>query len=408
MRYNVNREEGTRKMANHHACVIAGGQCKFGVREASFIDLVQEAAKSCLDDLHGLKPGHIDGLIHASTYVGRNSCQVNSAPVVAERIGIKPTSICTRIDVLCAGGSTGILLAKGLVESGMAEVVIVVGSEKLYTPEYWQIQYGEIAAADHDWDGPQGISPPALWFAMQAKDHMRHYGTTREQLAAVSVANYGYGINNPKGQFQKELTETDVLEAREIAFPLGLFDCCPLTDGAAAIIVASEERARDLSDRPLVYLRGGAQVTMNSVTANWPGEHLGDWPHMRLAAQKAFERSKLTPEDIDVAQVHDCFSISQIIEVEELGFCNKGEGGPFVASGETGLSGKIPINTDGGLLSCGHPLGATGIRQGIEIMKQLQGRAANQVKDAQFGLTHNLSGVNVEHTIVTYGREPRN
>ncbi len=393
-------------MGHSHACVIAGGQCKFGVREASYIDLVQEAAKACLDDLPGLKPGHIDGLIYASTYVGRNSCQVNPAPVVAERIGVKPTSICTRIDVLCAGGSTGILLAQGLVESGMAEVVIVVGSEKLYTPEYWQIQYGEIAAADHDWDGPQGISPPALWFAMQAKDHMRHYGTTREQLAAVSVANYAYGFNNPKGQFQKELSEDDVLQAREIAFPLGLFDCCPLTDGATAIIVASEERARDLSDRPLVYLRGGAQVSMNSVTANWPGEHLGDWPHMRRAAQKAFERARLSPGDIDVAQVHDCFSISQIIEVEELGFCKKGEGGPFVASGETGLGGTIPINTDGGLLSCGHPLGATGIRQGIEIMKQLQGRALNQVKDAQFGLTHNLSGVNVEHTIVTYGREP--
>ena len=394
-------------MGQNNACVIAGGQCKFGVREASYIDLVQEAAKACLDDLPGLKPGHIDGLIYASTYVGRNSCQVNPAPVVAERIGVKTTSICTRLDVLCAGGSTGILLAQGLVESGMAEVVIVVGSEKLYTPEYWQIQYGEIAASDHDWDGPQGIGPPPLWFAMQAKDHMRHYGTTREKLAAVSVANYKYGINNPKGQFQKELTTEEVLEAREIAFPLGLFDCCPLTDGATAIIVASEERARDLSDRPLVYLRGGAQVTMNSVTANWPGEHLGDWPHMRLAAQKAFSRSKLSPGDIDVAQVHDCFSISQIIEVEELGFCEKGEGGPFVASGETNIDGSIPINTDGGLLSCGHPLGATGIRQGTEIMKQLQGRAANQVKDAQFGLTHNLSGVNVEHTIVTYGREPR-
>ena len=128
---------------------------------------------------------------------------------------------------------------------------------------------------------------------------------------------------------------------------------------------------------------------------------------MKLASEKAFERAKLSPEDIDVAQVHDCFSISQIIELEELGFCEKGEGGPFMASGQTNLDGKVPVNTDGGLLSCGHPLGATGIRQGIEIFKQLQGRAANQVKGARFGLTHNLSGVNVEHTIVTYGREPK-
>jgi acetyl-CoA C-acetyltransferase len=241
---------------------------------------------------------------------------------------------------------------------------------------------------------------------MMAKDHMKHYGTTRDQMASVSVTNYLYGMSNPKGHFQKELTVSEVLDAKEIAAPLGLYDCCPLTDGAAAIIVASEDRAKDLSDRPLVYLRGGAQVSLHSVTANWPGEHLGDWPHLRLAAKKAFERAKLSLQDMDVAQVHDCFSISQIIEVEELGFCRKGEGGPFVASGETTLKGSIPINTDGGLLSCGHPIGATGIRQGIEILKQLQRRAANQVKDAEFGFTHNLSGGNVEHTIVTYGRQP--
>ena len=168
-------------MSRVNACVIAGGQCKFGVREASYIDMVQEAAKACLDDLPYLKPKNIDGLLFASTYVGRNSCQVNPAPVVAERVGLKPTSICTRVDVLCAGGSSGILLAQGLVQSGMAEVVMVLGSEKLYTPERWQIQYGEIAASDHDWDAPQGIGPPPLWFAMQAKDHMKHYGTTREQ-----------------------------------------------------------------------------------------------------------------------------------------------------------------------------------------------------------------------------------
>lgn len=161
-----------------------------------------------------------------------------------------------------------------------------------------------------------------------------------------------------------------------------------------------------MSDLPLVYLRGGAQVSMHSVTANWPGKHLGDWPHLRHAGEKAFQKSKLTPEEINVAQVHDCFSISQIIELEELGFCPKGEGGPFMQDGQTHVTGKIPVNTDGGLLSAGHPFGGTGIRQGVEIVKQLQGRATNQVKDAAFGLTHNLSGANVEHTIVVYGNEP--
>ncbi|MCF8039237.1 MAG: thiolase family protein [Desulfohalobiaceae bacterium] len=393
-------------MTKRFACAVGGGQCKWGVREASYLDMAQEAAKACLTDIPGLKHTDIDGLLFSSTFVGRRSTQVNTAPVIAERIGVKPTSICARVDVLCAGGSTGILLAKGLVESNMADIVMVLGGEKLYTPERWQVQYDEMAAVDHDWDGPQGVGPPPLWFSLQAREHMQHYGTTREQMAAVSVANYKYGINNPKGHFQKDLLLEDVLEATEVASPLGLFDCCPLSEGAAAVIVASEERAREMSDLPLVYLRGGAQVSMHSVTANWPGKHLGDWPHLRHAGEKAFQKSKLTPEEINVAQVHDCFSISQIIELEELGFCPKGEGGPFMQDGQTHVTGKIPVNTDGGLLSAGHPFGGTGIRQGVEIVKQLQGRATNQVKDAAFGLTHNLSGANVEHTIVVYGNEP--
>jgi acetyl-CoA C-acetyltransferase len=393
-------------MAYQRACIIAGGMCKWGLREASYVDMAQEAAKECLADIPNLKPKDIDGLLFASTFVGRRSCQANTAPVVAERIGLKPTSICARVDVLCAGGSTGILLAKGLVESGMAEVVMVMGGEKLYTPERWQVQYDEIAAVDHDWDGPQNVGPPPLLFAFIAKEHMKHYGTKREALADVSVINYDYGFSNPKGHFQKRLTLEEVLSAKDIAPPLGMFDCCPLSDGAAAVIVASEEKAKELTERPFVYIRGGAQVALHSVTANWPGKHLGDWPHLRLAAQKAYERAKASPDEIHVAQMHDCFSISEIIEVEELGFCSKGEGGPFVTSGQTKLGGRIPTNTDGGLLSCGHPFGGTGIRQAIEILRQLQGRAAHQVKGATIGMTHNLSGGNVEHTIVIYGREP--
>ena len=394
-------------MAGKNACIVGGGMCKWGVREASYIDMVQEAAKECLADIPGLKPTGIDGLLFASTFVGRRSVQANTAPVVAERLGLKPTSVCARVDVLCAGGSTGILLAKGLIESGMSDVVMVSGCEKLYTPERWQVQYDEIAAIDHDWDGPQGIGPPPLWFAMIAKEHMKHYGTKREQLGMVSVVNYDYGYTNPKGHFQRKLTMEDVLNATEIAAPLGLYDCCPLTDGSAAVIIASEEKAKELSDRPLVYIRGGAQASLHSVSANWPGEHLGDWPHLKLAAKKAYENAKISADEVDVAQVHDCFSISEIIEVEELGFCKKGEGGAYVNSGQTKLGGAVPTNSDGGLLSCGHPFGATGIRQALEMVRQLQGRAIHQVNKAAIGLTHNLSGSCVEHTIVVYGREPR-
>ena len=389
-----------------NACIVGGGQGKWGVREAHLVDLFQEAAKACMDDIPALKPKDIDGLIVASSYAGRCSFQVNTAPVIAERCGLKPTSICVRIDVLCAGGSTGIVLAKGLVESGCADIVMVAGGEKLYTPQKWEVFYSEMASVDHDWDGAHGMGLPPPFFSLTAQEHMLQYGTKKEDLAAVSVANYNYAATNPVAQMQKTLTLEEAMNAPVVVPPLTLYDCCPITDGAAACIITTEDIAKTLTDRPLVYLRGTAQVCLGSVSANFPGENFGDWKHTRIAADKAYKRAKITARDVKVAQTHDCFSISELIEVEDLGFCAKGEGGAFCSSKQIEIGGKVPVNTDGGLLAVGHPFGATGIRQGVEIMKQLQGRARHQVKDADIGLTHNLSGANAEHTIIVYGSSP--
>jgi acetyl-CoA C-acetyltransferase len=393
-------------MADRKVCIIAGGMDRWGVREASIVDLAQEAAQSCYDDIPALKREDIDGLLFASSYCGRTSFQVNVAPVMAERMGIKPTSICSRLDTLCAGGSSGIILATGLIRSGMADVVMVAGGEKLYTPQRWETYYSEMASIDHDWDGAQGMGLPPPFFSMTAQEHMKRYGTTKEQLSAVSVKNRRNGSTNPKAQFQKEVSLEEVMAARPIVPPLSLFDCTPITDGCAAVILTHEDKAKELSDRPLVYVRGTAQTSLHSMSMNWPGESLADWVHLRTAAKKAYERARVSAKDIDVAQTHDCFTISEIIEMEDLGFCKKGEGGPFVESGQNDFGGKIPTNTDGGLLSCGHPFGATGIRQAREILFQLQGRAIRQVEGAKIGLAHNLSGLNVEHTILIYGREP--
>jgi len=393
-------------MNDRRACIIAAGVSDFGVRQAHIVDLFQEASKRCFDDIPGLKPKDVDGLIVATSLAGRSCCQTNIAPLIAERLGLKPTSFCTRVDTLCASGNSGILIAKALVESGMAEVVMVTGGEKLHMPQRWETFYSQLTTSEHDWDCAQGMGLPPPFFALHAKEHMKHYGTTKEQLAAVSITNYDFGYTNPIAQQKKKLTMEETLSATPIAPPLTLYDCCPVTDGAAAVIITSEKRAKELSSRPLVYMRGGSQVSIHSNSANWPGEHLGDWPHLKLAAQKAYKNAGVSPDDIDVANIHDCFSISEIIEVEEFGFCKKGEGGPYVASGQIKLGGKVPTNTDGGLLSCGHPFGATGIRQGAEILRQLQGRAAFQVKDAKIGLAHNLSGLCAEHTVVIYGREP--
>jgi len=391
----------------NNAVIVGGGVSKFGVRQATLFDMVQEAMKACSDDIPALEPAEIDGLIFCSTKVGRHSNALNTAPLIAHRLGLSPTSICTRVDTLCAGSNTGIILARGLVESGISEVVLVTGAEKSYLPQRWETNYTELMVNDHDWDSAMGLGVPPPFFAMIAKMHMKRYGTTKEQMAYVSVANYNYGSTNPNGHFYpRTLTLEEALSARLIAEPFGLYDCCPLSDGASAVIIASEERARDLSDRPLVYLRGTGQHATHSMSAGWPGETLAEWPHLKKAAEVAYKHAQVSPKDIDVAQVHDCFTISEIIEMEELGFCKKGEGGDYVASGAINIDGERPINTDGGLISVGHPFGASGARQSLELCKQLQGRAINQVKGARIALAHNLSGTCAQHTVVIYGTEP--
>ncbi|MGB9920195.1 MAG: thiolase family protein [Moorellales bacterium] len=386
-----------------NVCIIAGGMSQFGVREASLRELFQEAAKACYDDNPAVKPKDIDGIIVASAYPERRAFQTHLAPLVAEHVGVKPSSICIRCEVLCGSGSGGIILAYGLIKSGAADVVMVIGAEKTHMPQKWETFYSELASQDHEFDSPHGIGLPPPLFALVAKQHMKQYGTTEEQLAMISVKNRRNGMNNPMGQFRQPIDLDTAMSAKPVVPPLKLYDCCALTDGGAAVILACEEKAKDLTDRPLVYIRGTAQASVHNMSANMP--NWTTWEALRIAAQKAYRDAGIKPSDIDVAQTHDCFTISEIIEYEDLGFCEKGAGGWFIQEGKSDFGGEVPVNTDGGLLSCGHPFGATGIRQAIEIMKQLQGRAARQVEGARFGLTHNLSGGIATHTVVIYGRD---
>jgi len=387
-----------------NVCIIAGGMSQWGVRDAALRDMFQEAGKVCFDDNKAVTNKDIDGLIVASAYTERCSFQTHLAPQVAENLGIKPRSICVRVELLCASGSSGIILGYGLIRSGVADVVMVAGGEKLYLPQKWEIFYSEMASVDHDWDGAQGLGLPPPAFAMVAKQHMKQYGTKKEHLALVSVKNRRNGMNNPKGQFREPITLETAMTAKPIVPPLTLYDCCPITDGCSAVILACEEKAKYLTDKPLIYIKGTGQATLSSMSANMP--NWTTWEALKIAGKKAYSDAGVGPQDIDVAQTHDCFTISEIIEYEDLGFCEKGEGGPFIEAGKTDFGGQIPVNTDGGLLSCGHPFGGTGIRQGIEIMKQLQGRAVKQVEGAEIGLTHNLSGFIAAHTILIYGRQP--
>ncbi len=386
-------------------CVVAGGMSKWGVRDGSQRDFFQEAAKACYDDNPLMDPKDIDGLLVASAYTERTSYQTHLAPLVAEYAGIKPKNICARVELLCASGSSAIILAYAMIKSGQADIVMVAGGEKLYTPQKWEVFYSELASVDHDWDSSQGLGLPPPVFAMVAKQHMKQYGTKKEHLAAVTVKNRRNSALNPKAQFQNAVTMEEVMSGRMIVPPLTLYDCCPITDGAAAVVLAVEEKAKEMTNKPLVYVMGTGQASVNNMSANMP--NWTTWEALKIAGAQAYAKSKVSPDEINVAMTHDCFTISEIIEMEDLGFCKKGEGGVFVGDGQNDFGGKIPTNTDGGLLGCGHPFGGTGIRQGIEVMKQLRGDAIQQVPNATFGLTHNLSGFIAAHTVLIYGKEVR-
>ena len=388
---------------DRNVCAIAGGMSKWGVRDGSQRDFFQEAAKACYDDNPQLNPKDIDGLLVASAYTERTSYQTHLAPLVAEYVGIKPKNICARVELLCASGSSAIILAFAMIKSGQADIVMVAGGEKLYTPQKWEVFYSELASVDHDWDGSQGLGLPPPVFAMVAKQHMLQYGTKKEHLGVVSVKNRRNSSKNPKAQFQTPVTMEEVMSGRMIVPPLTLYDCCPITDGAACLVLAVEEKAKQMTDKPLVYIRGTGQASVNNMSANMP--NWTTWEALKIAAQQAYSKSRVDPKEVNVAMTHDCFTISEIIEMEDLGFCKKGEGGFFVADGQNDFGGQVPTNTDGGLLGCGHPFGGTGIRQGIEVMRQLRGDAIQQVPNANVGLTHNLSGFIAAHTVLIYGRE---
>ena len=380
--------------------VVGGGVARFGRREATYRDLISEAGKAVFDDVKNIKPSEIEGFLLGTAMPERFVFQTHVAPLAAECIGIQPQKLIARTELLCASGSTAIRLASAFIAANMADIVMVVGAEKMIIPDSDESPFHMLAAADREWDSIHGITAPPF-FSIVAQEHMAKYGTTEEQLAMVSIKNRGYSSKNPNAHFQKPVTFEEVMASKLVVPPLKLLDCCAMSDGAAAIILASEDRARDLTDKP-VYILGSGQTAVGNNSANLPG--YADWPALRMAAENAYKMAGIKAEDVDVAEVHDCFTISEIIEYEELGFTEKGSGGLFIQEGLSKIGGKVAVNPRGGLLGNGHPLGATGVAQAVHIVKQLRGEAGTvQVKNAKIGLTHNLSGLANTHTIVIYG-----
>jgi acetyl-CoA C-acetyltransferase len=366
--------------------IIGVSQTKFGeLWDTSFRDMITEAG------LKAIRDAGIEGADLEAMYVGNMSAglfveQEHIASLIADQVGLNPIP-CTRVEAACASG--GLALRSGImaVTSGYHDIVIAAGVEKMTdvvdpTPVV-------STAADQEWEVQQGVNFPSL-YAMMAKRHMHEYGTTREQLAMFSVVNHKNGVLNPLAQFPMEITVEQVLNSSMVADPLRLLDCSPITDGAAAVILCPAEDAKKYTDTP-IYVKASAQAS--GTIALHERRDITTIDSTVHAARKAYKMAGLGPKDIDVTEVHDCFSINGLLAIEDLGFVEKGEAGPAVEDGMTMRDGQIPINPSGGLKSRGHPLGATGIAQTAEIVWQLRGEAGKrQVSDVEIGMAHNIGG----------------
>jgi len=256
-------------------------------------------------------------------------------------------------------------------------------------------------AADREWEGFVGATFPGL-YAMIATEYMSRYPLTREQLAQVAVKNHYNGARNPIAQFQQEITLNTVLKSSLVADPLRLFDCSPITDGAAAVIVAPLDRAREFTDAPVEVL-ASAQAS-DTITLH-DRRDICSLDATVAAGNRAFQLAGLERKDINLVEVHDCFTIAEICAIEDLGFCKKGEAGKLTADGVTALNGKLPVNTSGGLKACGHPVGATGIKQVFEVVQQLRGEAGKrQVDGAKIWMNHNVGGTGATVAVHILGR----
>ena len=380
--------------------IVGIGHGKFGVRsDASLRELAFEAVKACVEDA-GVPLKEVDSMV---TGIAGDEFSIALQPSaqVHDYIGFHPKPN-FRVEGACATGSMAVRTGWMNVASGLADFVLVVGVEKMTEVPTSMATDIMGRGGDATWEYPFGTTFPG-YYAMIANAHMAEFGTTEEQLAAVAVKNHYYGSLNPYAHMQKPITLDKALTSFTVARPLKLFDCSLITDGAAAVLLASEEKAKAVSKKP-VWIEGLGLATDTMRIGD--RKSLTSILSTREAAKVAYKMAGVGPSDIDVATVHDCFTIAEIVAYEDLGFCEKGEGGKLIQAKETYAGGKIPVNVDGGLKSKGHPLGATGVSMAVEMTKQLRGEAGErQVKNAAVGLSHNVGGTGQVVAVHIFRRE---
>ena len=369
--------------------IVGAGQTRFGVRKEGLKSLFHEAFRACLASVdHGVDPGDIQEAWVGSMSFGGGQLG-NLAALMTEQVGLAhlPTR---KVENACASSSYALRDAWMALRSGTVDLALVAGVEKMTDLPSDRRRYWLGVSGDTEWERLAGSTFAGL-YALMASRHMHEYGTTREALAAVAVKNHRHGSHNPKAHFQKVITEADVLAAPMVADPLTLYDSCPVSDGATALLVARGEDAKRFTDAP-VYIRAAAAASDFLALHDRPSVTRVEGTVR--AGRDAFRQADLAPKDVDLAELHDAFTIAEIMALEDLGFAPKGEGGAWSQEGRTDLDGDLPVNASGGLKAKGHPLGATGAGQVVELFHQLRGEAEaeRQVADAEIGLTHNVGG----------------
>ncbi|MBM3219549.1 MAG: thiolase domain-containing protein [Candidatus Rokubacteria bacterium] len=379
--------------------VIGVGVTKFGKHDRTSGELFAEAAVDALADAE-LPPGAVQALYYGNVVGGETEHQLHTGPQAASILGI-PTVPTTRFETACASSHAAFRHAVMEIAAGVSDVVLVGGGERvLNVPTAESTEYFAYAS-DASWEQPLGLTFPGV-FALVARAHMAKYGTTEEQMAAVAVKNHKHGTMNPKAQFQKEITLETVMKSPYVADPLKLYDCCPFTDGGAAIVLASEDVARPR--RRAVWVLGTAAASDSMLLGD--KKDLSRVMATERAAKAAYQQAGKSPSDVNVVELHDCFTIAEIVATEGLGLFEPGAGGIAAERGDTSLGGKVPVNPSGGLKSKGHPIGATGAAQIAEIVTQLRGEAGpRQVDGARTGLTHTLGGNTATVLVSLFGRE---
>jgi len=373
----------------NRVAVVGAGLIKFGeLFEQSYEQMASDAFSAAVDSVDaGFEPEQVEAAIVATqrgTLWGQEGIGGNTIPSAIGLSGIP----CTRVENACPSGSDAFRIGAMAVASGVHDIVLVIGVEKMRDKSTEEGLLSRAASGHPIFT--RGETAPVL-FAPFATRHMHDFGTTREMLASVAVKNHHNGALDPYAHFQNEITIEDVLASAPVCHPLHLLDCCPQTDGAAAVLLVNAERAEQFTSKP-VYIAGFGVATDHPYLHEKTS--FTSLKATQLAAERAYEMAGIEPAQVDCAEVHDCFTITEILDIEDLGFVDKGKGGVASLDGETSLTGRIPINTSGGLLAKGHPIGATGVAQLTECWWQLRGEAeARQVEMRNgYALQHNVGG----------------